>query len=94
MPGSVRRWKQYSERSKQYQTVEKGRGLPGECLPTQEQWCNLSRMSRAGGQQHTAYLPLSVHEQLRKLAFEEDRKIHDYLIEGLNRVLPTIKELN
>jgi hypothetical protein len=51
-------------------------------------------MSRAGGQQHTAYLPLSVHEQLRKLAFEEDRKIHDYLIEGLNRVLPTIKELN
>jgi hypothetical protein len=48
--------------------------------------------------QHTAYLPLPVHEQLRKLAFEENGKMHDYLIEGLNRVfadrgLPTIEEL-
>lgn len=54
---------------------------------------------RPNVKQHTAYLPLSVHEQLRKLAFEENRKIHDYLIEGLNRVfadrgLPNIKELN
>jgi hypothetical protein len=48
--------------------------------------------------QHTAYLPHAVHEQLRKLAFEENRKIHDYIIEGLDRVfadrgLPPIKDV-
>jgi len=48
--------------------------------------------------QHTAYLPLAVHEQLRKLAFEENRKMHDYLMEGLdlvfaNRGLPAIKDI-
>jgi hypothetical protein len=49
--------------------------------------------------QHTAYLPLAVHEQLRRLAFEENRKIHDYLMEGLDRVfenrgLPSVKDLS
>jgi hypothetical protein len=48
--------------------------------------------------QHTAYLPLAVHEQLRKLAFEENRKMHDYLMEGLDRVfadrgLPAVKDI-
>ena len=52
---------------------------------------------RPNVKQHTAYLPLSVHEQLRRLAFEENRKIHDYIIEGLDRVfadrgLPAIKD--
>jgi hypothetical protein len=60
---------------------------------------------RAGGskrhavKQHTAYLPLAVHEQLRRLAFEENRKMHDYLMEGLDRVftdrgLPAIKDVH
>jgi hypothetical protein len=60
---------------------------------------------RAGGskrhavKQHTAYLPLAVHEQLRKLAFEENRKMHDYLMEGLDRVfadrgLPAVKDVH
>ena len=54
---------------------------------------------RPNVKQHTAYLPLAVHEQLRKLAFEENGKMHDYLIEGLDRVfadrgLPTVKELS
>jgi hypothetical protein len=49
--------------------------------------------------QHTAYLPLAVHEQLRKLAFEENRKMHDYLMEGLDRVfadrgLPAVKDVH
>lgn len=49
--------------------------------------------------QHTAYLPLAVHEQLRRLAFEENRKIHDYIIEGLDRVfehrgLPAVKDIS
>ena len=34
----------------------------------------------------TVYLPAGVHEQLRLLAFEERRKMHDYLVEGLDRV--------
>jgi len=54
---------------------------------------------RPNVKQHTAYLPLAVHEQIRKLAFEEDRKMHDYLVEGLDRVfadrgLPAIKDLS
>jgi len=54
---------------------------------------------RPAVKQHTAYLPLPVHEQLRKLAFEEDGKIHDYIIEGLDLVfadrgLPSIKDLS
>jgi hypothetical protein len=60
---------------------------------------------RAGGsrrhsvKQHTAYLPVAVHEQLRKLAFEENRKMHDYLMEGLDRVfahrgLPTVDDIS
>ena len=54
---------------------------------------------RPNFKQHTAYLPLAVHEQIRKLAFEEDRKMHDYLVEGLDRVfadrgLPAIKDIS
>jgi hypothetical protein len=54
---------------------------------------------RPNVKQHTAYLPLPVHEQLRKLAFEENRKMHDYLVEGLDRVfadrgLPAVKDLS
>ena len=46
----------------------------------------------------TAYLPEFVHDQLRKLAFEERKKMHDYLMEGLDLVfqgrgLPSINEL-
>jgi hypothetical protein len=53
---------------------------------------------RPSVKQHTAYLPLAVHEQLRRLAFEENRKMHDYLVEGLDRVfsdrgLPAVKDL-
>ncbi|MBZ5729374.1 MAG: hypothetical protein LAP87_30915 [Acidobacteriia bacterium] len=66
---------------------------------------DIQPQERAGGsrrpsvKQHTAYLPLAVHEQLRKLAFEENRKMHDYLVEGLDRVfadrgLPAVKDLS
>lgn len=34
----------------------------------------------------TVYLPPPVHRQLRALAFEEERKMHDYLMEGLDLV--------
>ena len=36
--------------------------------------------------QQTAYLPEPVYEQLRKLAFDERRRIHSYIMEGLDRV--------
>jgi hypothetical protein len=36
--------------------------------------------------QQTVYLPLPVYEQLRRLAFEERRKMHQLLMEGLDRV--------
>ncbi|SRR5579883_2956210 len=51
-----------------------------------------------GIKKHTAYLKTPVYEQLRRLAFEERRKMHDYLIEGLDSVfrargLPGVAEL-
>jgi len=55
-------------------------------------------LRRPGIKQQTAYLPEPVYEQLRKLAFEERHKMHDYILEGLDRVfrdrgLPSIEEL-
>lgn len=49
--------------------------------------------------QQTAYLKMPVYEQLRRLAFEERSKMHDYLIEGLDLVfrkrgLPGVGELD
>jgi hypothetical protein len=46
----------------------------------------------------SVYLGEPVYEQLRRLAFNERRKMHDYLIEGLDSVfrargLPSIAEL-
>ena len=48
--------------------------------------------------QQTAYLPVPVYEQIRRLAFEENTKMHSLLMEGLDRVfkdrgLPSIAEL-
>jgi len=53
---------------------------------------------RPGIKQQTAYLPEAVYEQLRKLAFDERRRIHSYVMEGLDRVfrdrgLPSVEEL-
>ena len=54
--------------------------------------------SEAQHKKQTVYLGGPVYEQLRRLAFDERRKMHDYLIEGLdcvfrNRGLPSIAEL-
>jgi hypothetical protein len=54
--------------------------------------------NRPGFKQQTAYMPLAVYEQLRRLAFEERAKMHDYLMEGLDlafrkRGLPGIDDL-
>jgi hypothetical protein len=56
------------------------------------------RRSYPGVKQQTVYVPEKVHEQLRRLAFEERAKMHDYLLEGLDLVfakrgLPSIAEL-
>ena len=53
---------------------------------------------RPGIKQQTAYLPEPVYEQLRKLAFDERRRIHSYIMEGLDRVfhdrgLPSVEAL-
>ena len=46
--------------------------------------CALPR--RPDVKQQTVYLPLPVYEQLRRLAFEERVKMHQLLMEGLDRV--------
>jgi hypothetical protein len=79
----------------------KGRSeaLPIDALPGAEVQEREGESKRPNVKQHTAYLALAVHQQLRKLAFEENRKMHDYLIEGLDRVfadrgLPTVGDLS
>lgn len=47
---------------------------------------------------YTAYLPKPVYRQLKELAFTHDRKMHDFVLEGLDMVfqehgLRSIKEL-
>jgi hypothetical protein len=49
--------------------------------------------------QQTVYLPPGAYEQLRRLAFEERVKMHQLLMEGLDRVfqargLPGLRELD
>jgi hypothetical protein len=39
---------------------------------------------RPGIKQQTAYLLEPVYEQLRKLAFDGRRRMHDYIMEGLD----------
>lgn len=53
---------------------------------------------RPGVKQQTVYLPLPVYEQLRRVAFDERVKMHQLLLEGLDRVfrdrgLPGLDEL-
>jgi hypothetical protein len=53
---------------------------------------------RPGVKQQTVYLPLAVYEQLRRVAFDERVKMHQLLLEGLDRVfrhrgLPGLEEL-
>lgn len=53
---------------------------------------------RRAVRQQTVYLPEPVHEQLRRLAFDERVKMHGLLMEGLDRVfrdrgLPGLAEL-
>jgi hypothetical protein len=75
--------------------AEEVRGAPSVVTETPPQQTSTRR---AGIKQQTAYLPDPVYEQLRKLAFEERHKMHDYILEGLDRVfrnrgLPSIAEL-
>ena len=74
-----------------------GEPLPTE-RPTSVAAAEADSGNRPGVRQQTAYLRIPVHEQLRRLAFEERRKMHDYFIEGLDLVfrkrgLPGISEL-
>jgi hypothetical protein len=45
-----------------------------------------SERKRPAVRQQTVYLPIPVYEQLRRLAFEERAKMHDFLLQGLDMV--------
>jgi hypothetical protein len=71
---------------------------PPERPPVPEPASQAEVGNRPGIKQQTAYLKEPVYEQLRRLAFEERHKMHDYIIEGLNLVfrsrgLPSVDEL-
>ena len=56
------------------------------------------RTFEAQHKKQSVYLGEPVYEQLRRLAFDERKKMHDYLMEGLDSVfrargLPSIAEL-
>lgn len=47
---------------------------------------------------YTAYLPKRVYRQLKELAYTHDRKMHDFVLEGIDLVfrehgVPSIREL-
>ena len=46
-----------------------------------------SRKARPGIIHTSVYLPEATHEALRQAAFEERRKIHDIMIEGIELAL-------
>jgi hypothetical protein len=46
-----------------------------------------SRWSREGIKHTSVYLPEAAYEALRQVAFDERRKIHDLLIEGIELAL-------
>jgi hypothetical protein len=46
-----------------------------------------SRWSRPGIKHTSVYLPETAYEALRRVAFDERRKIHDLLIEGVELAL-------
>lgn len=59
---------------------------PSPLRPLAERSPTSGGSRRPGLKQQTAYLPEPVYEQLRALAFEERRKMHDLLMEGLDMV--------
>ena len=71
---------------------------PEDTAYTDPQPEELKKPAKPKTVQQTAYLPAPVHEQLRRLAFEERAKMHDYIMEGLDLVfqkrgLPSISDL-
>ena len=77
-------------------TVEAARPAPPPAAPAAG--TDRTAGNRPSVKQQTVYLPLPVYEQLRRLAFEERARMHDYLIEGLDLVfrkrgLPGVDEL-
>ncbi len=77
-------------------TVEAARPAPPTDVPAAG--ADRATGNRPSVKQQTVYLPLPVYEQLRRLAFEERARMHDYLIEGLDLVfrkrgLPGVDEL-
>lgn len=86
--------------------VKKKRTSLDDILPAKQEKQRQAKASQAPEQekpgrrphvkQQTLYLPLSAHKRLKLLALEEEKKMHDLLLEGLdmlfvNRGLPTIQ---
>ncbi len=67
------------------ETIEKPK-IKTPAKPSNVQQSAVTIKSKSEIVKQTVYLPSAVHEQLRQLAFEERRKMHDYLVEGLDRV--------
>lgn len=63
----------------------------GEARPVQHHTTAAPEVAHAvpGGPEtvrYTAYLPKPVYRQLKELAFTHDRKMHDFVLEGLDMV--------
>ncbi len=76
---------QTDAREKEPETVSETIEKPKTKIPVRQSNA-LSVKSKTEIVKQTVYLPPAVHEQLRQLAFEERKKMHDYLVEGLDRV--------
>lgn len=44
-------------------------------------------LTRPDIQKTTIYVPMAVHDRLREIAFTERHRVHDLIMEGLDRVM-------
>ena len=51
-----------------------------------------SRGRRPGIVQSSTYLPIAMHDALREAAFRERRKVHDIMLEGIQRAIDKRRE--
>lgn len=58
-----------------------------EASPSASEARAVTPLTRPDIHKTTIYIPDQVHERLREIAFAERRKVHDLLMEGIDRVI-------
>ncbi|MGJ8690831.1 MAG: hypothetical protein ACSHXZ_15090 [Gammaproteobacteria bacterium] len=78
--------------------MEKGQGSDADFKQVVEMPQTALNPGKSTPVKTSLYLPPEAHRKLKEIAFAKDCKMHDLVIDGVNRVLsengyPTVKEL-